>query len=1027
MPLEYTPLPVPLFAPADEGADDLAVEAPVLAKAQNVEYPLRGRPGKRPGRDRLGNFWRETSGDQTVDHGPFPAGRGLLWESEGQLWRAAQNEVYHYERATDTWVSATEEGDGGDLVPRLVPCRVDSRGGPDDRKGVQGALHASNGTYRIWVVRRPDASWFWVVEDANGAEILRGNGGGSALGAAVPVAWAGGAIGYISAETGNLNYQRIDPIAGRDTYAPVLLAANASNVATGGDFCPLDAVQITGSIWAIYAYRDNVGAPRWGRLQQDGTTDGAPVTKAASGVVTAICVGTSSDGRAGVCWGTNGGANSVQGFAYNAAYVAYGAVAVAIAPGAAPATLWRGLACAIGLYTAAGPYDLLTCVYSPGEGEVAIQTRAGFVDLLAYVLLDTHNLPFDTAVVSSIIVLDEAKLQLAVWLRDGLVSRNAAGEITSSPGQLVLYEFPEDTVLARANVDLAATALVWPLVARVSPDGELATIRQSSLGLTSLSLLRWGQADQETVTTAPTRRAVVIGGGVVSYCDGRSVSELGVLRVMPAPTGVAAGAGGLGAGTYSYNYTVEVTDALGLLHRSAFAAELVQVVAAGNKVTLTLRTLQLSNRHGEPLNAIVRVWRSLANAPTTDTRRFLVSGIDPADVAGDNCWIWNDPSSRTVTFVDALTDAALVTRPQVTIPVIAPQAPYPSAQVLEAKGRLWAAVNGDIPTRVQYSKLLEPYQAAEFSQRLFVDLDADCTGIALLGDAVLAFTAQRAFAITGDGLSNDGTGLPFNISVLTHEAGCTSTRSIVTTPLGVMYQGPAGIRMLSGNGQVSEVGEPVKRYGSDAIRAAVLVAAKRQVRFVQEERTLVFDYAHNLWSVWTFGARHAATLGGAFVSLGDDGVVRLESETSWRDDGDAIYQMVMASGWISAPGAAWMRARRLVIRGRYYAPHVLRVEIAYNGQDAWEEVVEWDAGAAMVPDGSGVWGPETEAQYELAVRLPARRCSRFRVRITEVQYDDWTDKAEGTGQAGRSCDLLGLWVDVARKMGLPQLGSGRNA
>jgi len=250
----------------------------------------------------------------------------------------------------------------------------------------------------------------------------------------------------------------------------------------------------------------------------------------------------------------------------------------------------------------------------------------------------------------------------------------------------------------------------------------------------------------------------------------------------------------------------------------------------------------------------------------------------------------------------------------------------------------------------------------------------------------------------------------------------------------VMFQSARGIYRLNQSFQLEYVGAPVEPYGTGQINAAVLVPERQQVRFLQADRTLVYHYDLGWWTVSTFGGDHATTWRGGFVHLGD-GTVYQEDEELYLDAG-LSYERVVETGWIHATsGQGWQRVRRVLLRGRYGAPHALRIEAAYDYQETWE-LLEWDAHAATyVPpygDASADFGEEQpfggayESQYQVRARLTRQKCQAVKFRITDVLTDEDGNVNPGTGQRGRGADLLGLALELAALPGAARLGAARS-
>lgn len=954
MSLQYQSTSIPLWGPLDQATDEHALAVGGMARAENLDYGKRGIVRARRGYRKLSDFYQLHSVAQSLGRRnaetAIGTGPGMLWTAGQDLWRTINGSPYHYAMDTDRWYAS---------VGSVNPYQLDVTSGPDDATGVRYGSCASNGTHRIWAWSMAgNTGVAWSVETMEGEEIFRSfiTIAAAAYRSVLPVAWPnGGALGFVVCAGGTVTFYRVDPITGLDAFAPVAPAAtqlaNDAQASAGAlRYVPMDVMVIPGSSWAIVAYTGATASTvRWVRFGQDGGLASAVTTETASGTPRAVAVGGRSDGAFAIAWTTNNATNSVQARSYSVAGAALHAV-VNVDTGSGAVEVWGSVACT----WAASDSNRLVVTWSPSflvdfTGGDTLASRCNTVNTSTGAVGSLSDIGFDFIVRSDI---DD---QLRFWVRFEGVSATVPAQMVllqlqlSSTGNATCDRVPRGHCLIDATDET-----FWELRPRMY-DGSVAAMKATvGSGDPLMERIRYLQTDQKTVTFAAVGGlTTAIGGGIVNGCDGRSVVSQGFLQYPPTPTGVGApGSGSIANGTYGYLLTIERHDSRGQTIYSTFDSVFgITLSGLNDTVTLTGRSLQLGSGNGE----YYRVWRSIDGAGATGPW-YLVSGLDPSTTTGANRWVSNDPTSRTFTFQDDLPDAQIITRPQFRNPAIEPLHVPPASIVMVAKGRQWLAGGGDMPQRVRASKLLEPTIAPEHNDAIFVDCRAPVTGLARMADFIVVFTEEGIELIAGDGPGNDGSGSFSQPQVLAADDGCVSPVSVVETPLGVFFQNRSGIHLLTQALSVAWIGEGVDDFGTDTIHSAFMVPELKQVRFVQDERTLVYDYDAGRWSVYTIGGDHAVTWSGGYSILASDARVLVETEGLYTDAGQP-FKMVGITGAYRSAGAIekMMRLRRVLIRGRWKSPHILRVGIGYSGEDGWDKAT-WvqhmdDVVDAIWPDG----------------------------------------------------------------------------
>lgn len=369
---------------------------------------------------------------------------------------------------------------------------------------------------------------------------------------------------------------------------------------------------------------------------------------------------------------------------------------------------------------------------------------------------------------------------------------------------------------------------------------------------------------------------VVFGGGCVSYYDRQTTTELG-FPWYPEILNIADGGGGnVDAGTYLYCVVWEWRDSLGQLHRSAPSLPVSFANLAANRaITITVGTLTLSAKDNRHLfsyaNRINAVLYRTEPGGIVFYRVYAQRGasFSPDDTPA------NDASARTITITDSvdgsgLTDHETLPFVQLDGGVWQPLPPYqPPAACAIAKwqNRIWLASSQD-SRLLYYSQEILPErgglrsQPPEFNPSLVVRVDGIGRIIAMqeLDTALLVFTSNAVYSLTGGGPDGSGNGASYQLYPILTGVGCIDQRSVVSTPDdGVFFQSLHGLYRVSPGGAVQHVdmGErviDVIRQGGN-LRSGHYLADRAAVIWTLNSapagapQTLLYDLQRQRWSV----------------------------------------------------------------------------------------------------------------------------------------------------------------------------------
>lgn len=538
---------------------------------------------------------------------------------------------------------------------------------------------------------------------------------------------------------------------------------------------------------------------------------------------------------------------------------------------------------------------------------------------------------------------------------------------------------------------------------------------------------------------AQVGRCTYIAGAQLWAYDGEELTEAG-FHIAPEVTAAQVVNPGVGALTLLGTYTYRVD----LCYRNAQNEEIrshslilnpVTLTDTNRSIALTIKTV-LTGR----ANAYFLVFRTAMVAGTPTSTWNLVNQRDPT--SADH--LVNDQSLATVVWTDAgaVTDAAGLAReghPGNSGTYLQPFS-APACEIVAAgKDRLWVAGGELPPGQIAPSRLFFPGEVPSFNANINIQVDRNAepiTALGFLGDVAAIFRRTQIYLQDGDGPDNEANGYWQATRLGLADSGALSQESLALIAPGLIYQGPAGFRLLNAAGgminrtneRATTVGDPVDDQAVNFVSLGVAVVAEDQeVRWYGADKTFVYNYVDDAWSTWTTTAVGAAVdaISGRAVLAREDGTLWFEAKDVWRD-GDRPFTHLVQFPWMHAGELGdFQRVRRIMGIGLsdWTIPHKVRVDIRYDERDFPEEYWEWD-----VPDpetqnddtwgsgawGDGSWGDTTMPSFRDSVwrwrRRPHRqKCSVFSVVVSDV------------GSDGPGFTLTALGLELGKKTGLDRI------
>lgn len=508
-------------------------------------------------------------------------------------------------------------------------------------------------------------------------------------------------------------------------------------------------------------------------------------------------------------------------------------------------------------------------------------------------------------------------------------------------------------------------------------------------------------------------------GGFIKGYDGSIVTEQN-FHLYPENFTLAqsASGGSMSDGTYQVILLYEWTDARGQIHRSATSvAKSITLTGGGSsqEINVTFPCIALTEKDSI----------SLVAYRTTDGGTIFYRATSVTTPA------LNDRTAISVAVDLTIDDTDLQGNELLyTTGGVLDNFPPPTASVITSfKNRVFLA-GLENKNRIQYSKQYVVGEGVSYPAEFIIQLEdggEEITALGVLDDKLIIFKETQSFALVGDGpldtgLQNDF-GTPTPIATRTGVAK-DSPKSVVTTPLGVMYKSNKGIYLLDRSLVAKYIGAPVEEFNSEAILSSKLIADQNEVRFVTDGgRILVYNYYFNRWASYTTftGATDSVVWDNQYV-VSNSTQVLIESVGTFTDLGAAINQKVTTAWYQFATHQGFQKIKKAVLLGKFKGNHKLKVSIGYNFEDYYNEEIVIDTSTLFETGdfGDEVYGDEDPfgtsdlSVYQFELRPSRMRCQAIRFKI-EDQYV--SDRTEGF-------ELTSLTFEVGVKKGTMRLGTG---
>ena len=345
----------------------------------------------------------------------------------------------------------------------------------------------------------------------------------------------------------------------------------------------------------------------------------------------------------------------------------------------------------------------------------------------------------------------------------------------------------------------------------------------------------------------------------------------------------------------------------------------------------------------------------------------------------------------------------------------------PTGLIQLHRNRIWT-VDSTNPLQLWYSKECNVATPVQFNSSFVKQIDprgGPITALATVDDKLLVFKQSHIFFVVGQGPTNTNENNDLSDAILiTTDCGCVDPRSVVGTPVGIMFKSAKGIYLIDRSLQVQYVGSPVEAFNAETITSATLLANTNQVRFtLQSGKTLVFDYFVQQWGVFTNQyAVDSLNWQETMVMLRSNGTVLKETPGVFTDAGSPI-KLKLATSWLSfANVQGFQRVRRAQILGAYSSPHNLSVSVCVDFNDVVVQQATITPATPTYYGGSSPYG--SEAVYGGTFQLYQWRIDLARQKTQAVKFII-EELPEAT--AGEGFNLTSIGFEVGAKTGLNKM------
>lgn len=484
------------------------------------------------------------------------------------------------------------------------------------------------------------------------------------------------------------------------------------------------------------------------------------------------------------------------------------------------------------------------------------------------------------------------------------------------------------------------------------------------------------------VSTTPRQPAVasdkdgdaLIAAALPAQWDGSETVELGgplhMPRISVSSDGEPSVVTPLDSGVYSFVAMYQWIDGTGLVHRSA-PSNVFSATFPGDESAdwpYVVVTLPDSMRNGDeqlPVDVL------LFMTETDGTTYHLVTQ-QPVYEDGVATWdtlpmvVGNEP---TIYSLGSLGEE------------ITPQPPPPLNDIVIVGQRCWG-LDAEVSSRLVYSKLRVPGVGYEFFPAGEVHVPSGAGDIVAIREWVgtlVIFAERGVFQIADNGPNNQigGTG-SFGQPAKLSDVGCASRLSVISTPIGIMFQNSrGGFSVFTGGGVQALPGAEVDAE----VTGAFILDSADEVCFVVEDDVRVFNFQLQRWTLWDLPATPTLVTGSAISR--DTGLMYAQATgnlyVTASDTLSTTAVMSWETDWVLLGGdfQDYIVLHSVLFNGRSDSDHGITLEVLTNYDLTSSTSRSWTSSEInAIKNGAG--------RYTVRVE-PVRQDTRaVKIKVTEV-------------------------------------------
>lgn len=288
-----------------------------------------------------------------------------------------------------------------------------------------------------------------------------------------------------------------------------------------------------------------------------------------------------------------------------------------------------------------------------------------------------------------------------------------------------------------------------------------------------------------------------------------------------------------------------------------------------------------------------------------------------------------------------------------------------------------------------------------FRLRVSTGTSADRSPISAIGymdNKLIVFRKNSIYFIQGDGPNEAGVGSFTEPEVISSDVGCTEPRSVITTPMGLLFKSAKGIYLLTRSLSVEYKGAPVEDFNQFTVIAAVVSDKFNEARFYLSNGTaVVYNFLFDAWSTFTSQSFVDADIWASTpVSIKSNSVFK-ETENTFQD-GTSYYSMTYGTPWLKPDLLqGYFRVYRLYIIGSNKSSHTLKLRIYTDYDDSTYE------------EYSLVLNTSEQPQYQFQVHMTKQKVESIRFELFDTDHANLS--------TGEAYDLSNIQIEMGIKAG----------